>query len=404
MARLNLRQIRVILLAAAFLLLSGGIGYSLGSQQLKVSLKQTSGLRIERTLPADHANLDFSLFWEVWDRLAANYLDKGAIKPAQMIYGAIQGMTAALGDPYTVFLPPTENKQTKDDLNGAFEGVGIQLGYDKDENLIVVSPLKDLPAEKAGIKAGDLILKIDDKETTGVSLPEAVGLIRGPAGTKVKLTLRHEGEQNSYEKELIRQAIVVSSVEVSFADKVAVLKLSRFGDKTDEEWSQGIDEILNHQPGVSGLILDLRNNPGGYLSGSIFTAAEFLTSGVVVQQEQANGQRESFAVDRKGKLINLPVVVLVNKGSASAAEILAGALQEHKRAKVVGEKSFGKGTIQEAQELTGGAGLHITTARWLLPSGKSIDKNGITPDVEVKDDPATEVDEQLEKAKAMLLK
>ncbi|PIS13846.1 peptidase S41 [Candidatus Shapirobacteria bacterium CG09_land_8_20_14_0_10_47_13] len=404
MARLNLRQIRVILLAAAFLLLAGGIGYSLGSQQLKVNFDRAAGVKIERTLPAAHANLDFSLFWEVWDRLAANYLDKGAIKPAQMIYGAIQGMTAALGDPYTVFLPPTENKQTKDDLNGAFEGVGIQLGYDKDENLIVVSPLKDLPAAKAGIKAGDLILKIDTKETTGVSLPEAVSLIRGPAGTKVRLTLRHEEEQNAFEKELIREAIVVSSVEVSFVDKVAVLKLSRFGERTDEEWNKGIDEVINHQPGVSGLILDLRNNPGGYLSGSIFTAAEFLNSGVVVQQEQANGQRESFAVERKGKLINLPVVVLINKGSASAAEILAGALQEHKRARVVGEKSFGKGTIQEAQELTGGAGLHITTARWLLPSGKSIDKNGITPDVEVKDDPATTIDEQLEKAKEMLLK
>lgn len=404
MSKLNLRQIRVILLTIAFGLLAGGIGYSLGSQKIEVSLDRASGVKIERTAPADHANLDFSLFWSVWDRLSANYLDKAALKPAAMIYGAIRGMTAALGDPYTVFLPPTENKQTKEDLNGAFEGVGIQLGY-QDGNLTVVSPLKGMPAEKAGIKAGDFILKIDDKETNGLSLPEAVNLIRGPSGTKVKLTLLREGEANPDEKELIRQEIVVPSVEIGFEGNLAVLKLSRFGDRTDEEWGKAIDEVLSHQPTAAGLILDLRNNPGGYLAGSIFTASEFLSSGVVVQQEHANGQRENFAVDRKGKLINLPLVVLINKGSASASEILAGALQEHKRAKVVGEKSFGKGTIQEAQELPGGAGLHITTARWLLPSGKSIDKNGVTPDFEIKDNPETkEVDEQLEKAKEILLK
>jgi carboxyl-terminal processing protease len=348
--------------------------------------------------------LDFSLFWEVWDRLAANYLDKAALRPDEMIYGAIRGMTAALGDPYTVFLPPAENKQAKEDLNGAFEGVGIQLGY-RDGKLAVVAPLKDMPAEKAGIRASDLILKIDEKGTDGLSLPEAVSLIRGPAGTKVKLTLGREGEEGSFEKELIRQAIVVPSVEVRFENNLAILKLSRFGDRTNEEWQKAITEILA-QPSLKGLILDLRNNPGGYLTGSIFIASEFLDSGVVVRQEQADGRKESFSVNRVGKLTKLSLVVLVNKGSASASEILAGTLQERQRAKIVGETTFGKGTIQEAQELPNNAGLHITTARWLLPSGKSIDKNGIVPDVEVKEDLnlKTMTDFPLEKAKELLLK
>ena len=408
-AKLNLRYTRLIIIACLAVVLAGLTGFWLGTHQFKIKLGRDSSIKIERKIPADKQNLDFSLFWEVWDRLEKNYIDKKALDQNQMVLGAIQGMVASLGDPYTAFLKPSENKELKEDLNGSFEGVGIQLGY-KENQLAVIAPLNGTPAYKAGVKAGDLILKIDDQPTTGISADEAMRKIRGPKGTKVKLSLMHADEKESYEVEIVRDTIVVPSVEVEFviteiqkrteAQKViAHLKLMKFGDRTAEEWDKAVGEIVNHKPSVSGVILDLRNNPGGYLTGSVFIASEFLNSGVVVQQEHANGTKETFSVNRPGKILNQPLVVLINEGSASASEIVAGALQDYKRAKIVGTKSFGKGTIQEAEDLPGGAGLHITTARWLLPQGGSIDKKGITPDNEIKDDPQTlEIDEQLQKA------
>lgn len=395
--RLTLRQIRLTILVAAFMLLAGAAGYWLGKNQVTLN-RNNFGIKIERTQPTEKQNIDFSLFWDVWDRLSVTYLDKSALKPAQMVYGAISGMVASLKDPYTVFLPPTENKLAKEDLNGSFEGVGIELGYNKDEQLMVLAPISGMPADKAGVKAGDLILKVDDKEILGITLPEAVKLIRGPGGTKVKLTLLHPSEREPYEVNIVREAILVPSVEVEFKENTAYLKLTRFGDRTNEEWEEAVTKIVEHQPKVNGIVFDLRNNPGGYLSGSVFIASEFLNSGVVVQQESSGGINETYSVNRRGKLITQPLVVLINEGSASASEIVAGALQDYKRAKIVGKKSFGKGTVQEAQDLPGGAGLHITTARWLLPKGRSIDKTGIVPDYEIKDDLKTENDEQFEKA------
>lgn len=408
--KLTLSKIRRGALIFALILLAGGVGWWLGSRGVKIEHGEIfSG---QQKLPAGKENLDFSLFWDVWQRLEKSYLHKEALVPQKMFWGAIKGMVASLEDPYTAFLPPEENKQTKEDLNGEFGGVGIQLGY-KDGRLAVIAPLKGTPADKAGIKAGDLILKIEDKETEGISLPEAVKQIRGPEGTKVKLTLLHENEDQPYEVTITRAKILVPSVELEFVKdgegkEIAYLKLSRFGDKTNEEWLKAVGEIISKCQGekdlkCQGMILDLRNNPGGYLSGAVFIASEFLEKGVVVQQEEASGIRETFSVNRRGKLTKINLVVLVNEGSASASEIVAGALQDYGRAKIVGVKTFGKGTIQEAQDLAEGAGLHITTARWLLPKGRSIEKDGIMPDIEVKDDLKTELDEQLEKAMQLLI-
>jgi carboxyl-terminal processing protease len=407
--KLTLRQVRVTVLIIALLILAGGSGYFLGQRKINLYWQDHQPkVVIEREVPTEKGDLDFSLFWEVWDKLSTAYLDKSALSPAKMVYGAIQGMVASLGDPYTVFLPPEDQKRSKEDLEGAFEGVGIQLGY-KDGNLAVMAPLSGMPAEKAGVQAGDLILKIEDRETAGISLPEAVNLIRGSTGTPIKLTLQHEGQEEPYEVTIIRETIVIPSVEVEFKEaengqKVAQLKLMRFGERTNQEWQEAVNKILSSQPPVAGVILDLRNNPGGYLSGSVFIASEFISSGVVVQQESADGRRETFSVDRKGRLLEVPLVVLVNKGSASASEIVAGALSEYHRAKLVGETTFGKGTIQEAEDLPGGTGLHITTARWLLPSGESIDKKGVIPDFEVKLDPEKpDEDFQLEKAMELVI-
>ncbi len=404
--KLNLRSARLIIFVFLLTAISGGLGFFLGTHRVKVELAKFPSLKIERKVPQDKQEVDFSLFWDVWDRLEKDYLDKNALDPSEMIYGAIRGMVASLGDPYTVFLKPPEKKEVKEDLNGAFEGIGIQLGY-QDEQMAVIAPLSGTPAFKAGLKAGDLILKINDQPTNNISLPEAVRLIRGPKGTEIVLTLLHKGETDPYKAKIIRDTIIVPSVKVEFiGDKedIAHLKLLKFGDRTSGEWHQAISDILAHDPQVKGIILDVRNNPGGYLSGSVFIASEFLTSGVIVQQEYNGGEKkETFSVNRAGKLTTQPLVVLINKGSASASEIVAGALQDYKRATIVGEKSFGKGTIQEAQDLPGDTGLHITTARWLLPLGSSINKIGVTPDNEIADNLETEdIDEQLQKAIELL--
>lgn len=402
---LKLRQIRVGLLILSLILLSGGIGYWFGTHQVKLEFKKIPQFKVNRLLPEDKKEINFSLFWQVWDLVSASYLDKSAIDADKMINGAIQGMVAALGDPYTVFLPPEDNQQAKEDLEGEFNGVGIQLDFNEEKQLVVVAPLAGMPAEKVGIKAGDLILKVDEEETFGWSLPKAVKKIRGEKGTQVKLTLLHQNESEPYEVKVTRETIVVPSVELEFKDKAAWLRLTRFGEKTSEEWDLAVRQIVDFcDQDCDGVVLDLRNNPGGYLNGAVFIASEFLSAGVVVQQEAASGSKETFSVNRRGQLTEVPLVVLVNQGSASASEIVAGALQEYNRAQIVGETTFGKGTIQEAQDFPGGAGLHITTARWLLPKGWSINKDGISPDIEIKDDLETEADEQLQKALEVLTK
>lgn len=419
--KLTLKQIRKVIIGLILLVLVGGIGYKLGEQKARLETVSSFPLvRVERTLPAEkEGKVDFSLFWEVWDKLEISYLERKNIDYKKMVYGAISGMVASLGDPYTVFLPPTENNDAKSDLRGDFEGVGIQIDYNKDQKISVVAPLSGTPAEAAGLKAGDIILRIVDeeqkvdKDTTGISLPEAVKLIRGPKGSKVKLTIQREGIEKPFEVVLKRETIVVKSVEVKFDEKngkkIAILKLSRFGERTDQEWEEAVDLIsakCNPPAGgakCAGVILDLRNNPGGFLQGSVFIGSEFLVKGVIVQQDKGTDGKEIYEVNRSGKLLKEDLVVLVNGGSASASEIVAGALQETKRARLVGEKTFGKGTVQEAEDLPGGAGLHVTVARWLLPSGKSIDKEGVKPDVEVKNDEANLAEDlQLQKAIELL--
>lgn len=380
---------RINLATVLIAVLTFVLGWQVGQKQVDVKWQTyRPTITVENKVPPQNINVDFKLFWDTWDLVSRQYLDKKAVDPNKMFYGAIQGMVAAIGDPYTVFLPPEQQKSSKDDLNGTFEGVGIQLGFNKDNRLVVVAPLSGTPADKAGVKPEDIIVKINDQDTTNMTLPEAVKLIRGTKGTEVKLTIFREGDKDTKEVSLVRDTIVVKSVEVSFkegksGDGVAVVKLSRFGDRTQAEWEEAVSEVLSK--GAKGLVLDLRNNPGGYLEGAVYIASEFLDGGVVVMQENSKGERSSYNVNREGKILKLPMVVLTNKGSASASEIVSGALQDRKRAKVVGEKSFGKGTIQEAEDLQNGTGIHITVAKWLTPNGRwTNETNGFEPDIEVK--------------------
>lgn len=389
------------------ILLSFVLGWQVGHRDYIVSWKDYKpAITVTNQQPPSSAtNIDFKLFWDTWNLVSSKYIDKTAIDPQKMYYGAIQGMVAAIGDPYTVFLPPTAQQASKEQLGGEFDGVGMELGYNKDNRLVVIAPLKDTPAEKAGIKAGDLILQIDGKDTSNTSLPDAVNLIRGPKGTTVTLNIYHDGDDKPHDVQLIRDTITVKSVyyetkTTPSGKKVAYIQITTFGEKTRSEWNDAVSEAL--AAGPSGLIIDVRNNPGGFLDDAIYIASDLIDSGNIVLQEDYMGNRQEQGVVKVGKLLNLPLVVLINKGSASASEILSGAIQDHKRGTLVGEQSFGKGTIQTTEDLPGGTGIHITTAKWLTPNGRWIHKVGLTPDVKVDLPADGSKDTQLEKALELL--
>lgn len=400
----SLRKLVLKILTVSFIF---SFGYVLGSHGYKITQPSFFEFKVDRSLPAGK-NVDFSLFWKVWDMLGSSYYDKSKLNPTKMVEGAISGMVASIGDPYTVYLPPEENKVVEEDLEGSFGGVGIQIGF-KGKQLAVIAPLPDTPAEKAGIKAGDFILAIKDEKkkidrtTGGMSLPEAVQIIRGPSGSEVILTLLRDGQEKPIEVKLVRADIKVPSVVLTFEGKnkdVAYLKLLKFGGETDNEWNRAVSEILSSK--ATGIVLDLRNNPGGYLQEAVNIASDFLDPGTVVVSQDVNGKKDDFKTNRLPRLKKYHLVVLVNEGSASASEILAGALRDQAQVKLIGKTTFGKGTIQEPKNINGGAGLHITIARWLTPKGEWVNEKGLKPDVEVDDKPDTAEDEQFNKALEVL--
>lgn len=361
--------------------------------------------------PSEFEDIDFQFFWEVWQLLELQYLKPEQIIPSKMVHGAISGMVASLSDPYTSYLPPEENKRTAEDLQGSFYGVGIQLGY-IDQTLAVITPLKGSPAEQSGVQAGDLILKVIDpgknfdEPTTGWSLSEAVTHIRGERGTSVTLNLYRPGQNpEPFDVEIKRDEILVPSVEVSFVDvgdkRDALLEVSRFGERTNEEWNLAVTQILAEKSRLDGVVLDMRNNPGGVFDEAINMASEFVGDGVIVTQSGRYDSQPFYSTGRD-RLSGMKLVVLVNKGSASASEIVAGALRDRLGVKLVGQKTFGKGTVQDRHPLSNEGAVHITVARWLLPGGSWIHEEGIPVDIEVDDDPETEQDEVLERAVGVL--
>ena len=386
------------------------IGFAVGQRRIEVVKRGfVPQITVTNQLPPKNQNIDFSLFWQVFETLPQKYIDKSAFEGQKLLYGAISGMVRSLGDPYTAFLDPKQNEAIKADLSGVYEGVGIQIGFNKDKRLVVIAPLSGTPAQKANVRAKDLILRIDERDTFDLTLPEAVDLIRGPAGTSVKLELLHEGQEKPQELEIESAKISVKSVEVEFKNEqkgeIAVIKVTRFGDQTDSEWDMAVSDILARK--VMGVVVDMRNNPGGLLSSAVHLASDFIR-GTVVRQEFADGNVEPLAADHEGKLLKIPLTVLVNAGSASASEIFAGAIQDANRAKIVGEKTFGKGTVQDVVDFAGGSGLHITIAKWLTPRGKSISAVGITPDFIIEfpqqDQEEQKEDPQLDKALEIISK
>ncbi|MDO8429849.1 MAG: S41 family peptidase [bacterium] len=355
---------------------------------------------------------NFGIFWEAWDLLKNEHLKGATAEDQKMVYGAIQGLVNSLGDPNTVFFPPEDSKKFEEDVTGNFGGIGAEIGVRKDQ-LTVISPLKESPAEKAGIKAGDLILAINEKNSAGLDVNEAVKKIRGEIGTEVSLTILREGWDNSKEFKIMRANIEIPTLEWSSIQKdgkqLAQLKLFSFNQNAPLVFYKGALKVLLGRS--DGLILDLRNNPGGFLEVAVNLAGWFLEKGDLVAKEKfRNGQETEFRANGNGALKNIPTIILVNKGSASASEILAGALRAHNpNIKLVGTQTFGKGTVQELKSLSDDSKIKLTIANWELPDGTIIDENGIKPDVEIEikedpdADPKNPKDPQLDKAIEILL-
>jgi carboxyl-terminal processing protease len=413
------------------LIISCLIGYYVGINNVKVSWKnyKPSLSVVNKEAPAELSSVDFSAFWKVWNKLETNYYDKTKLNPQEMLNGAINGMIQSLNDPYTIYLPPKQNSNFKDGMAGQFSGIGAELDLNKDKQVIVKAPLYGSPAEKAGIKTGDIILKVNNESTLDWALTAAVEKIRGPKGTTVTLTILHKNSEKPVDIKITRDVITVKSVTgwvksaqdieginplaggpKNIEDKVAYVRLSQFGDSTNTDWTSVINDIslkMQTDKSVKGFILDLRNNPGGYLNDAVFISSEFLPVGTKVVGEDPCNQDCTLTVQRKGLLTDpaIKVLVLINGGSASASEIVSGALRDNKRATLIGETSFGKGTIQQADDLGNGAGLHITIAKWLTPSGIWVHGKGLKPDIEVKlDEKNPSHDTQLEKAVLELIK
>ena len=350
------------------------------------------------------ANVDFSPFWVAWNEINSKYVSKDNLDDQKRIWGAVQGMVESLGDPYTVFFPPQESKMFQENISGDFEGVGMEIAVRKGV-LMVVSPLKGTPAEKAGIKAGDKILKIDDTTTADITADQAAQLIRGQRGTQVKLTILRDDQDKSMEIIITRDVIKIPVLDTETkSGGIFVIKLYNFSGNSASAFRNALREFINS--GKNKLILDLRNNPGGYLELAVENSSWFLPTGKVVVREQfANGDEELYRSKGYDIFENLPMVILINEGSASASEIMAGALQEHGIAKLVGEKTFGKGSVQELVQITPDTSLKITIAKWLTPNGRSISDEGLEPDVEVElteEDFEAGRDPQMDKAIEML--
>jgi carboxyl-terminal processing protease len=327
--------------------------------------------------------VDFALFWKVWDTLKEKYVDQGSLDAQELVYGAIRGMLKATNDPYTTFFDPKETQEFAEDIGGSFEGIGAELGI-KDDILTVIAPLDGSPAQKAGLLPGDKIVKIGDKSTTETTIDSAVDLIRGKKGTEVILTILRVGDQETKDITIIRDTIEIKSVKLEFKDNnIAYLKINQFGEKTSKEFDLAMNQIILQSS--KGIVLDLRNNPGGFLTSSVEIASRMIPRGkVVVAEEDGAGKKNNLYTTGGDKLSAIPTVVLINEGSASASEILAGALRDNHTVQLIGKKSFGKGSVQELVSLPNKASVKITVAKWLTPNGDYIMEKGISPDIEVE--------------------
>ncbi len=324
---------------------------------------------------------EFDILAEAWKQLSEDYVDKSKLDPQKLSQGAVKGMIEALDDPYSGYVDPKTKELEMSTFEGKFEGIGAVISI-KDKQLTIVAPIADSPAEKAGIKAGDKILEIDGQPTSKMGLIEATLKIRGSKDTSVRLLILHEGEAEPVEVQIVRSEIKVESVSFEMRGDIAYIRITQFLKSTGGELQDVLKDAIGK--GAKGIVLDLRNNPGGLLNASADVASQFLAMGLVAKVVDDEGRESQVPVKRGGIATNLPLIVLVNQGSASASEIVAGALQDYGRAKLAGGQTFGKGSVQLVRDLSDGSALHITAYRWLTPFGRPIDGVGLTPDFPLK--------------------
>lgn len=373
-------------------------GYTLGASDY--NWESIVAKKVESTtVPKDIKDADFAPLWKTWALLDEKIAPFKAsqtdvVTNQQKVWGAIQGLAASYNDPYTAFFPPEESKAFGENVKGEFGGVGIEIVV-KDNLITVVAPLKGTPAEKAGIKPNDRIIKIDGTSALDISLNKAVSLMHGEPGTKVALTIAREGESKEIQVDIIRAIIEVPTIKTELKDGVFVITLFGFTENSAPKFRDALVEFgaLYDKNITKKLVIDLRNNPGGYLESAVDIASFFLPEGTEIVREVGNKSYKEKIYRSKGFDVfknDLKLAVLINGGSASASEIVASALQDHKKAILVGEKSFGKGSVQELIPITKDTSLKVTIARWLTPKGNSISDGGVTPDIVVEKEKAVE--------------
>ncbi len=344
--------------------------------------------------------VDFDLYWQVWNELRSTYVDQEKINEKDLFYGSLKGMVQSIGDPYTSFLNPELAKEFNEDMSGSFEGIGAEISI-KDDVLTVIAPLPETPAFKSGIKSGDKIYEINGESTMGITIDEAVNKIRGEKGTEVVLTVYREGDNGTQEFNIIRDSIKIKSVETEYLEDsdVFVISIYSFNSDTGVAFNEAIEELKIKD--VENIILDLRGNPGGYLEVAVNIASSWVESGPIVTEKFDEETEESYMARGIAKLKDYNTVVLVDGGSASASEIIAGALQDYGLATIVGTQTFGKGSVQSLSDFSDGSSLKITVAKWLTPKGNYITEIGITPDKIIEytfEDFENNTDSQLEAA------
>lgn len=335
------------------------------------------------TVPRQYLqDVSFTLFWDVWETIQNRYFDSDNVKEIDMFYGALSGMVASLNDPYSVFLSPQINEEFTQELSGKFEGIGAEIGIRK-EQLTIIAPLPETPAYRAGLKTSDKILAIDNIDTQGMALDKAVSLIRGEKGTIVKLLIATAENNEIKEVEIVRDTIKIVSVSWEAKEnETAYIKISYFNEDTTERFRQAVTEALNNNPKY--IILDLRGNPGGFLDVAVKIASFWVDNKPVVLEKMFDDSITPFTAVGKPVLKDKKTYILINEGSASASEIVAGALQDYGLATIVGEQSFGKGSVQDLIDFIDGSAVKLTVAKWLTPNSNAIDQVGITPDVVVE--------------------
>jgi carboxyl-terminal processing protease len=331
----------------------------------------------------------FKVFWEAWNLLKGEFYNRSRVDDTALTYGAVKGLVDSVDDPHTRFSPPAEFKASQDQLEGHFDGIGVQIDL-KDDHIRVVAPLDGSPAEQAGIRTNDIIVAVDGQPLTAPDLDQAVKLIRGQRGTPVKITVRREGVADPLTFEIVRSEIKMEVVKSRMeGTDIGYLRIASFTAQSGVETANALRSLMDKQP--RGIVLDLRSNPGGYLTAAVDISSQFLSDGVVVYQQYADGRQDELRVKPGGVATSVPVAILVNKGSASASEIVAGALRDSGRAVLVGEQTFGKGSVQTVHRLSDGSGMRLTTAVWLTPNKSGIDKTGLAPDIPLALEPGQRI-------------